>query len=48
MIVKLQHEQEQQVRKSLVICATQFAGSLLLKKLKYCEIMLNIFELLRV
>ena len=31
------------VRKSLVICATQLAGGLLLKKLKYFEFMLNIF-----
>ena len=31
-------------KKSLVICATQLAGSLLLKMLKYFEIMLNIFE----
>ena len=26
------------------ICATQFAGCLLLKKLKHFEVMLNIFE----
>ena len=32
------------VRKSLVICATQLAGGLLLKMLKYFEVMLNIFE----
>ena len=32
------------VRKSLVICATQLAGCLLLKKLKHFEVMLNIFE----
>ena len=31
------------VRKSLVVCATQLAGGLLLKKLKYFEFMLNIF-----
>ena len=30
--------------KSLVICGTQLAGGLLLKKLKYFEVMLNIFE----
>ena len=34
--------------KSLVICGTQFAGGLLLKKLKYSEVMLNIFEFSRV
>ena len=43
-----QYEQEKHVRKSLVICATQLAGGLLLKKLKYFEVMLNIFEFLRV
>ena len=32
------------VRKALVICATQLAGGLLLKMLKYFEVMLNIFE----
>ena len=32
-----------QPRKSLVICATQLAGGLLLEKLKYFEVMLNIF-----
>ena len=36
------------VRKSLVVCATQLAGGLLLKKLKYFEFMLNIFVLSRV
>ena len=35
-------------RKSLVICATQLAGGLLLKKLKYLKVMLNIFEFSRV
>ena len=30
------------------ICATQLAGGLLLKKLKYLEVMLNIFEFSRV
>ena len=34
--------------KSLVICVNQLAGGLLLKKLKYFEVMLNMFELLRV
>ena len=32
------------VRKSLVICATQLAGGLLLKMVKYFEVMLNTFE----
>ena len=36
------------VRKSLVICATQLAGGLLLKKLKYFEFILNIFVFSRV
>ena len=36
------------VRKSLVICATQVAVGLLLKKLKYFEFMLNIFVFSRV
>ena len=31
------------LKKSLAICATQLAGGLLLKKLKYFEVMLNIF-----
>ena len=31
-----------------VICASQRAGGFLLKKLKYFEVMLNIFEFLRV
>ena len=42
------YEQEQHVRKSIAICATQLAGGLLLKKLKYFEVMLNIFEFLQV
>ena len=32
------------MRKSLVICATQLAGGLLLKMLKYFEVMLDIFS----
>ena len=32
------------VKKSLVICETLLAGGFLLKKLKYFEVMLNIFE----
>ena len=31
-----------------ITCATQLAGGLLLKKLKYFEVMLNIFEFSRV
>ena len=46
--MELYYEQEQHIRKSLAICATQLASSLLLKKLKYVEVMLNIFEFLRV
>ena len=42
------YEQEQHVRKSIAICATQLAGGLLLKRLKYFEVMLNIFEFTRV
>ena len=42
--MELQYEQAYHVRKSLVICATQLAAGLLLKKLKYFEVMLNIFE----
>ena len=47
-IMELLYEQEEHVRKSLVICATQLAGGLLLKKLKYFEVMWNIFEFSRV
>ena len=36
------------MKKSVVICATQLAGGLLLKMLKYFEVMLNIFEFSRV
>ena len=36
------------VRKSLVICATQLAGGLLLKNLKYSEFILNSFVFSRV
>ena len=46
--MKLYYEQGQHVRESLAICTTQLAGSLLLKKLKYFEVMLNIFEFSRV
>ena len=36
--MELQYEQEQHVRKSLDICATQLAGGLLLKMIKYFEV----------
>ena len=42
--MELQYEQEQRVRKCFVICANQLADDLLLKMLKYFEVMLNIFE----
>ena len=32
------------MKENLVICATQLAGGLLLKMLKYFQVMLNIFE----
>ena len=35
-------------KKSLAVSVAQLAGGLLLKKLKYFEVMLNIFELSRV
>ena len=35
-------------KKIPVICATQLAGGLLLKNLKYFKVMLNIFEFSRV
>ena len=34
-------------KKSLAICATQLAGSVLLKKLKYFVVILSIFEFFR-
>ena len=43
--MKLSYEQEQYVRKFLVICATQLAVGVLIKKLKCFEVKLNIFEL---
>ena len=42
--MKLKYEQEQHVIKCFVIFATQLAGGLLLKMLKYLEVMLKIFE----
>ena len=41
----IRYEQEYHARKSLVICASQLPGGcLLLEKLKYFEVILNIFE----
>ena len=42
--MKLLYKQEQHVRKSLNIYATQLAGGLLLNMLKYFEVMLKFFE----
>ena len=42
--MELWYEQEYHVRKSIVTYAAQLAGGLLLKMLKYFEVMLNIFE----
>ena len=39
--MKLLYKQEQDVRKSLVICATQLAGDLLLKMLEYFKVVLK-------
>ena len=44
---ELEHEQEQHVRKSLVICVAQLVGGFLLKELEYFEVMLKFFELSR-
>ena len=44
--MKLYYEQENHVRKFLVICATQLAGGILLKMLKYLEVMFYKFEYL--
>ena len=38
------YEQEKHVRKLLVICTAQVPGGILLNKLKYSEVMLNILE----
>ena len=43
--MKRQYEQEQRVRKPLVICLNQIITGILLKMLKCFEAMLNIFEL---
>ena len=42
--VSLYNTNRNNVIKSLIICATQFAGDLLLKIRKYVKIMLKIFE----
>ena len=42
--MELQYEQERHVRKPLDLCATQLAVGLLLKMLKYFEVIRNIFE----
>ena len=46
--MELKYEQKQHVRKSIVIWATHLAGDLLLKMLKYFEVILNIFEFFHV
>ena len=46
--MKVQYEQEEYVIKSLVICATQLVSGLLLKMLKYFQVMLKIFEYFQV
>ena len=47
-ILSWNYELKWNVRKSLVICASQLAGAVLLKKLKCFKDMLNIFEFSRV
>ena len=42
--MELQYEQELHVRKSLVMRATQIAGSLLLKMLKYFEVVFTFLD----
>ena len=42
--MELQYKQEQHVRKPSVICETQLAEGLVLKMLKYFEVILKIFE----
>ena len=42
--IELYYELGQHVRESPAICATQLTSSLLLKKLIYFEVMLNILE----
>ena len=41
--MELKYEQKQHVRKSVIIWATHLAGELLLKMLKYLEVMLKMF-----
>ena len=36
---------QKHMRKSLVLCETQLTGSILLKKLKYFDVMLHIFQI---
>ena len=43
--MELEYKQEQHVRKSLVICASQLAGGFLSKELEYFEVMFKLFEL---
>ena len=45
---ELVYKQVYHVKSSLVICATQPASGVLLKKLKYFKAMLNIFKFSRV
>ena len=42
--MKIQYEKEWHVRKCLLISATPLAGDILLKQLKYFEVMLDIIE----
>lgn len=42
-LMELQHKQKYNVRKPLAKCANQPAGRVLLKKLRYFKVMLNIF-----
>ena len=42
--MELKYKQEEHVRKSRSIWTTQLTSGLLLKALKYFEVMLNIFE----
>ena len=46
--MKVQYEQEEYVIKSLVTCATQLESGLLLKMLKYFQVMLKILEFFQV
>ena len=46
-LMELQHKQKYNVRKPLAKCANQPAGCVLLKKLRYFKVMLNIFAFSR-